>query len=390
MKPNIKIGSFVLAILMAFSAVLVAGCVPVSLNKEWSYKTADNELTIGTYIYSLNLAYSQAKSFAKDQVEGYSEDNANWLDEKIKDDDDNEEVARVWIKKQAEDMCLNYLAVDKAVKDSDISISSDDTASAEDQAKHYWDLGQYADYGYVMPMSKDLEPHGISFESFAYCTTQYSVKYSKLFDSVYGKNGSKAVSDEELAKFFVDNYADYSYFSVPLTKSEADESGNNKTVALSEEDAKKKTDELDGYASKLNNGASYDGIISEYKEANNVESDPSTTNVENMKNSTIGEELVKAINELDSNKATTLKVGDGDSATYYLIYKRDINNDVKKYIEDETNRAGVLSSMKSDDFKTYVDDLAKDMDYEANTSVLDQYKPDMFFAKPEATTAAKK
>lgn len=388
MKPNMKIGSFLLALMMVFTAVFAVGCVPTSLNKEWSYKTTDNELAIGVYIYSLNLAYSQAQTFAKDQVEDYSTENSNWLDEKIKDDDDNEEVAKDWIKQQAEKMCLSYLAIDEELAKNNVEISTDDTAMAEQQAKHYWDLGQYADYGYIMPMSKDLEPYGISFESFAYCTTLYSVKYSKLFDNVYGKDGSQAVSDDELTKFFTENYADYSYFSVPLSESSTDEAGQSKTVALSEEAAKKITDELDGYASKLNNGTSYDDVIKEYMEANSVENDPTTSNVENMEKSSIGEELVKTIKGLDSNKATTLKVGEGDSATYYLVYKKDINNDVEEYIAKDTNRGSVLSSMKSDDFKKYVEDLAKNLDYEANTAVLDQYKPDMFFVKQEATTSA--
>ena len=63
MKPNIKVGSFLLAIVMMFSVFAIAGCTPTTINKEWSYKTSDNELAIGVYIYSLNAAYSQAESF---------------------------------------------------------------------------------------------------------------------------------------------------------------------------------------------------------------------------------------------------------------------------------------------------------------------------------------
>ena len=52
MKPNIKVGSFLLAIVMMFSVFAIAGCTPTTLNKEWSYKTSDNELAIGVYIQS--------------------------------------------------------------------------------------------------------------------------------------------------------------------------------------------------------------------------------------------------------------------------------------------------------------------------------------------------
>ena len=105
MKPNIKVGSFLLAIVMMFSVFAIAGCTPTTLNKEWSYKTSDNELAIGVYIYSLNAAYSQAESFAK-KLDDYDSTSDKWLDEKIKDDDGNEQVAREWIKDQAKKMCL--------------------------------------------------------------------------------------------------------------------------------------------------------------------------------------------------------------------------------------------------------------------------------------------
>ena len=81
MKPNIKVGSFLLAIVMMFSVFAIAGCTPTTINKEWSYKTSDNELAIGVYIYSLNAAYSQAESFAK-KLDDYDSTSDKWLDEK--------------------------------------------------------------------------------------------------------------------------------------------------------------------------------------------------------------------------------------------------------------------------------------------------------------------
>lgn len=388
MKSNVKIVSFALAVLMCLTAVFAVGCVPASLKKEWAYKTADNELSIGVYIYSLNLAYSQAQSFAKDQLDDYSTENKDWLSKEIEDDDGNKQVAEDWIKEQAEKMCKSYLVIDEQMAKAGIELSSADTAAAEEQAETYWNVGQYASYGYIMPMKDDLEPYGVSLESFTYATTLYSAKYSKLFDSTYGKGGTEEVSDSELTDFFKENYVDYSYVTVNLYESTTDESGTSKDVALSEEEAKKLTDEMDGYAKDINDGSSYEDVIAKYMEKNNIESDPSTSNVENINTSSLGEEVVEALKQLKSNSATTLKVGSGDSAVYYLIYKNDINNDVDDYIKSDTNRPTVLSNMKSDDFKDYIDDLADKLECEANTSVLDKYKPDMFFESVPETTAA--
>lgn len=387
MKPFMKIGSFLMAVIMIFTALIAAGCTPVSLTQQWSYKTSDEELAIGVYIYSLDTAYQKAKTFAS-KLDGYDESSDSWLDMEITDDDGKKEVASKWIKDQAKLMCLSYLVVDEQLKKENAEVDAATLATADEQAKTYWNVGQYADYGYVMPMSKDLEPYGISFDSFKYCTTEYSTKYQALFDKLYQKGGSKEVSDSDLLKYFNDNYVDYSYFSVNLYSSSTDEAGQSKNVALSESEAKKLTDQIDGYVKDINGGKSYDDVINEYKKAENLTNDPATSAVEDLENSSIGDELKEAIKKLDNNKATALKVGSGDSAVYYLIYKRDVTKKDEEYTKDETKRSQVLASMKSDEFADYIEELTKSLKYEENTSQIDRYDPKMFFVKPEPTTAA--
>lgn len=387
MKPFMKIGSFLLAAVMLLTAVLVAGCTPISANKEWSYKTSDKELSIGVYSYSLYTAYQKAETYAK-KVDGYKENSDSWLDLKITDDDGNKEVASKWIKEQAEKMCLSYLVLDQQIKSEKVDIDKNTIASADEQAKTYWDVGQYADYGYIMPMSKDLEPFGISLESFQYCSTEYSVKYQALFNKLYSKGGSKEVSDSDLAKYFTDNYVDYSYVSVNLYESTTDTAGKSANVALSKSKVQKYKDEFDQYSKSINGGTSYDDVIAKYKKANKLTSDPSTSNVETLDQSSLGAELKAEVKKLDSGKAATIKVGTDSSAVYYLVYKRDINKAVDEYTTDETKRSSVLASMKSDDFSKYIEDLAKKLKYDANTSVLDRYQPSMYFVKQETTAAS--
>lgn len=387
MKPNVKIGSFLMAVVMIFSVLIVSGCTPVSLNKEWSYKTGDKELAIGVYIYSLNTAYQKAKSYAE-KLDDYDESKDSWLEMKITDDDGKKEVASKWIKDQAKLMCLSYLVIDEQIDKENIDISKDTIASADEQADTYWNVGQYADYGYIMPMKDDLEPYGISLESFRYCSTEYSVKYQAIFDKLYKEGGSKEVSDEELTKYFNDNYTDYSYFTANLYTASTDEAGESTNVAMSDKEAKKVTDEIDGYVKDINGGKSYDDVLDAYMKANDIETDPSTSNIENLENSSLGDEVKEALEKLDSNKATAVKVGSGDSAVYYFIYKRNIKDAAKDYLADETNNANVLASMKGEEFSDYIEGLTKKLDYEENTSVINQYEPKMFFIPVEPTTAA--
>ena len=71
----------------------------------------------------------------------------------------------------------------------------------------------------------------------------------------------------------------------------------------------------------------------------------------------------------------------------YLVYKRNSADSAKDYLESETNRAGVLNTMKKDDFEDYIKKTADDLDYEKNSAV-DGYDPKMFFVAEVPTTAA--
>lgn len=383
MKPTVKIGSLLLAVVMALSAVLATGC---SMGKEWSYKTSDKELAIGVYIYCLDLAYQQAQTKAK-ELDDYDGTNDKWLDLEITDDDGNTAVARQWIKDDAQKKCLNFLAVEKGMKDEGASVDEATQQAADEQAKTYWNVGQYANYGYIMPMSKELEPYGISYDSFRYCTSQYSVNYSALFAKLYGEGGSQEVSDSELEDYFIENYVDYSYIPVQLYEASTDEAGESKSVALSDEKIADYTAELEGYVKDINDGKSYADVVSAYTEKHELSQSPAVDNTEQLESVSAGDQIKDALKDLGNNKAVTVKVGEGDSGMLYLVYKRNSADSAKDYLESETNRAGVLNTMKKDDFEDYLKKIVEDLDYEKNSAV-DGYDPKMFFVAEQPTTAA--
>ncbi|MBQ6387083.1 MAG: hypothetical protein IJH96_00490 [Ruminococcus sp.] len=384
MKPTVKIGSFFLAAVMALSAVLTTGC---SLNKEWSYRTSEKELAIGVYIYCLDVAFQQAQTKAK-ELEDYDGTKDKWLDMEITDDDGNTVVARKWIKDEADKKCRSFLAVENAMKEEGATVDEATQQAADDQAKTYWNVGQYANYGYVMPMSKELEPHGISFESFRYCTAQYSVNHQALFNKLYGENGSQEVSDSELEKYYTENYVDYSYIPVKLYTTAADESGQQTNTALDDEKIKSYTDELEGYVKDIDNGKSFEDVDKEYMSKNELTDDPALSNKEQLENVSAGDQIKDALKELGANKATTVKVGEGNEAMLYLVYKRNSADSAKEYIQTETNHTAVLNAMKEKDFEVYIQQIADDLEIEKSAAV-DKYDPKMFFVAEKPTTAAK-
>ena len=383
MKQAVKIGSLLLAILMVFTAVFASGC---SLQKQWSYKTSDKELAIGVYIYNLDVAYQQALEYAK-KLDDYDGTNDKWLDLEITDDDGTTAVARQWMKDKAEELTLTALAVEKGLKDEGATVDSATLQAADEQAKTNWNVGPYANYGYVMPMSKELEPHGVSFDSYKYAASEVPAMQQVLFNTLYEKGGSQEVSDAELEKFFNENYVDYGYLSANLYESSTDEAGTTNNVALSEDAIKQITDKFDGMVKDLNSGKAFDDVSKAYTDAEGLSSDSVVNNTELLKNFSAGDELKVEIEKLDSGKAATVKVGEGDSAMIYLVYKKDINAIAKDYLESTSNRSEVLTNMKTDDFKTYIKDLIKELKYEKNAAV-DSYDPKMFFVAEKPTTTA--
>lgn len=383
MKQAVKIGSLLLAILMVFSAVFASGC---SLQKQWSYKTSDKELAIGVYIYNLDVAYQQALEYAK-KLDDYDGTNDKWLDLEITDDDGTTAVARQWMKDKAEELTLTALAVEKGLKDEGATVDSATLQAADEQAKTNWNVGPYANYGYVMPMSKELEPHGVSFDSYKYAASEVPAMQQVLFNTLYEKGGSQEVSDAELEKFFNENYVDYGYLSANLYESSTDEAGTTNNVALSEDAIKQITDKFDGMVKDLNAGKAFDDVTKAYTEAEGLSTDSVVNNTELLKNFSAGDELKVEIEKLDSGKAATVKVGEGDSAMIYLVYKKDITAIAKDYLESASNRSEVLTNMKTDDFKTYIKDLIKELKYEKNAAV-DSYDPKMFFVAEKPTTTA--
>ena len=383
MKPTFKIGSLLLAAVMACSAIFASGC---SFNKEWSYKTSDKELAIGVYIYTLDLAFQQGQTLAK-KLDDYDATNDKWFDLEITDDDGNTAVARQWMKDKAQEMCLEFLAVEKALKDEGASPDEATLTANKQESTTYWNVGPYAQYGQIMPMSKSLEPYGISYESFEYCTAVHSANYSALFDAVYGAGGSQEVTDEELSKFFTEKYVTYSYIPVQLYESTTGEDGEQTTKAFDDDKIKELTEELEGYVKELSGGASVDDIDKAYNEKHSLEQSSMVSNTEQLESVSAGEDIKTALEKLDSGKATTVKVGEGESAMLYLVYKGDIAETAKTYFESTSNRSGVLSAMKSEDFEKYIKELAENLEYEKSGAV-DGYDPKMFFVAEQPTTAA--
>lgn len=390
MKPTVKIASLLLAVVMLFAAI-ASGC---TINKEWSYKTSDKELPIGVYIYSLYNAYNRALSYAE-KLDDYDSTKDSWLDMEITDDDGNKEVASKWIKEQAEELCLEMLAVDAELKKLDASPDEAMIESLDQNAESNWNFGTtYTQYiGYFTPLKTTLEPYGISYESYRMVASDFSAAEETLFDKLYFEGGSKEVSKEEIEKYFEENYVRYAYLPVPLYESKTDEeSGESTNTAYSEDKIKELTTALDSYAKEVNAvsdtakaAEKSEKLIADFITANGLTEDSLVKNTAKKDETNVGEEVDKIISELGEGKAKTVKVGEGDSATYYYVFRYNTKAAKDDYLTSGENDHTIIGKMKQKDFEAYLKELAKALEHEKNSAV-DSYDPKMFFVAKEPET----
>lgn len=376
MKAIKKITAVFLAVLMIMS---ISGC---STKPEWSYKTDDNEMQIGVYIYALYTAYNQAATYAS-SAEGYDAEKS-FLNLTITDDDGVTAVAKDWIVDTAKKLTKNILTIEEEFEARGLTLTSEEETAAKESADNDWNLGPYYEmylsYGMMPTPYKDiLEPHGVSYESFERASYMASAKQTALFEEIYINDEETAVSTEDLTNYFTENYTSYSYLSVRLADSATDDAGSTTYTAMSDEDIAEIESTLQSYADNINSGAgTFTEQMVEYTALKELESDPSTSAVENLEDSSLNEDVVAALKELEEGTASLVKIGEAENAYYYLIYKAPIADSIADYIEDETNSFNILSAMKSDEFQDMLTTTAESLGIQENTSVVNSYKPSMF------------
>lgn len=358
-----------LAVILAISTAALFGSCTV--DQSWSYKDDLTTESLGTYIYYNYSAFQKASQKVEDS-------SGDFLSQEITDDDDNKMTAREYIAKEADLGCKNMLNVEKKFKEMGLSLTEEEQKAAETNASSGW-----------MYNKTIMEGYGISEESFTNAYALVSAKYEKIFKTLYGEGGEKEVSQEELSKYFLDNYTNYSYWSVPLYESTTDEStGTSSSTAKSDDDIKKIKDSLDSYAKAINeDGKSFEDQVKAYMSDYSVESDPSTSNVEILDDSSLGEELVKALKEMKDKEAKVIKVGDDNaSAVYYLLYKAPVSEKAETLSSDEDFNYKVLVNMKSDEFVDEMDKEAAAVECEINEAAISKYPVEMFINKDSSSS----
>ncbi len=375
-----KLTAVALAAAMAVSA---SGCA----DQSWSYKSDNASLSAGTYIYNLLNGYYEAH----DLVESPDEVK-NILKAEVTGSDTDAETKTVeqYAYDVADDTTSRMIAVEELFKKYNLVLNDTEDQAALSYASQVWSTAK-----------KSLEGYGISEESFNYCYADYTVKYGQVFEHLYGKDGEKYVTDDELKKYFDDNHTGYAYFMIGM--SETNEDGES--VAKSTDEFKKAEEKLSDYVVMINNNSkTYKDVITQYISDFDAEVDPTYSGAyKNEEGAGLDEDVEAKLESLSEGKAAFVKTGEDASTVYYFVYKPKYS-EIEDYLDE--NKVGneysstttddgitiydlksgythysLLNEMKADEYKDYLTEVAASSNIKKNDAALKKYTPKLFVTK---------
>ncbi len=189
----------VVAACFAFSMTL-AGCS----TPEYAMTVDGQQYTTGEYLaYLYNVYYSMAQNMAMYQMYGM-DPWAQTVPYGEGDDAENLSTAE-FIKRTAQDTIIRQKALENLLKEKNVPLDEEKLAEVEKTLK---DLKTDAYIAY-----------GFNNESFAKMLKATQLNEWSLFYGTYDKGGAKAMSEEEIRQYFVDNFLSYKIIEFKLVDS---------------------------------------------------------------------------------------------------------------------------------------------------------------------------
>ena len=322
-------------------------------DKSWALKYENNTVSNGVYVYFLWVSYSNALQ----QLSAESDSMPDIKTQKI-----DGKVAEVWIKESAIKYVKEMLATEKLFEEKGLTISDEESKKIDEETSASYEN-----------LKEKLEKYKITLDDFKRAYALLSIKSEKLFKGLYGKDGSEAVSDEDLLNYYKTNYVSLNIIAKNSESSpESDENAQNNENTNSDE---KTEEQFKNYVNMINNGEkSLTDVGNMFKESEKIDHDPIETEVLNPNSDNVSKEISSKINELELNKSTYLKF----KGTFLLLFKNDINKSLPN-MSDEKERAQILLEMKSSDFKNLLKSEVEKMNIKVNENSIKDYPPATFF-----------
>lgn len=301
-------------------------------------------------------------------------ENKNTTDisnEKIED-----QSAPNWIVEKALKSCKYLIATEKIFKQMNLSLSEDEQKKAQETTDSMWES-----YGSMYEKN-----FGINKDSLHQASSLFNAKLEKIFNAKFGKDGTNAVSDDEIKDFYKNNYMKILFYtktpyettenSDETNSSQQTENNENSDEAKSSISSETIQKDFEQYTSSINNGSqSIDQIRDTLKKAENItdDTDPFVEQIINPNSSSLSSEISDAVKSLDPGKATYIKFND---IFFLLIKTTDSVEDPD--LSDETKRNNILYDMKNDELESQIQETINNTNFSINYNAVNQFNPLMF------------
>lgn len=342
--------------IVALALVLVMALSFTACHKkdEIAVTVKDVEFTSAYYMCALINADSEAKTKVQEELsEEESSEEIDYLSKKI-----DGKKYETWVKDQALETLKQIAAYKLLCKDNKVEIDEEMISNAEMYASYYW-----SSYGYSMY----YEPNGVGEKTY----TQYmkdSYYSEAYFNHLYGEEGEKAVSAEDVKKEIHGSYIIADIIEASITSEMTDD---EKTELKSK---------MDGYVTALTKGQkTFEEVYKEYNQVTDEEETTTEETEDKPKDEYAqilgGEDTAYASEHYETVKA--MKTGEvklithEDGSGYALVVKQDITAD-DYYLTSLDSVA--RHALKDEEFEKTIDEYKKGIELDVNDYATKQFK----------------
>ncbi|MBE6730014.1 MAG: hypothetical protein E7568_07310 [Ruminococcaceae bacterium] len=347
----------IIAIMLCF--IMVLSFTACHKQNEVAVTINGIEFTSAMYSYALINADSEARTIVEEQLnaaateENPVPDVIDYYSQKIED-----KTFEQWVQDEAIKSLANWAAYSTLCKENNITLDEETLNEVKSYSAYY--------YSYYSAL---FEANGIG-ESTYTKMMEYDYLADKYFTFLYGKEGSKAVAENDIKDYYAKNYR----VAFILEKSLAELSDADKTNAKAE---------LEDYQKQLNGGES---IVEVYNKFYNLsEETAATTGYSPAKevkecvtyisdpdvDTNYGAEFFEDVKDLAAGKSKIVETGTDDAKTLYLVLIVDPYGDTS-YLE---GLGGTIRwNLKSEEFMKDIETYAATLPVKKNNYAIKGFK----------------
>lgn len=308
------------------SALLLTGCSTPAVAATVDGK----DYSTGVYLAYMYMMYQQ--TFTNYNLYMYQYYNMDPWDQTLKygeGDDEKELSVEDYIIQMTKDTIVRQKALENKIKEHGLEPDAEEAAEIEKQIDQV--------------KTDDIIQMGFNKESYAEMLRAYSLNERTLFYGLYDNGGERAMSEEDIRKYFDENYLSYKIIEISLTDSSSG-------ADLSDEKIAEIKKQLEGYLEMYEKDGDFDKVIEQYNKDKSSSSTTTTSGATTTSANTTGSDTTTT-----TGQATTTAGPEGDattgSTTTPTTSADDGGEDDKEEDEEDTD-----PNLKNIDANTYDDE----------------------------------